>query len=346
MLLLRRLTLLLSIVPALARPSPSFFSLSPRHTAVAGPSHRLSRRSPSESGSASTSGCGKSHVLAPGWSTSSSGAATGAVQTSASVEVPSIGAASYSHSRTRTRTFGSPTSSSSRLSSFAALPTSYSSSSSKCGDSGATNETTTSSGPNGSEAWLNCGLSSSSPSSGWTPPSLSLDSVATISLSEALSMSNSVYSACSSYQDLFEKYAEKEGLPGVLLAAFAMQESSCDASTVGDSGGAFGLMQITEDKCGSAPSRDCSNPEYNIKTAAAYFSTVLAEHDGNLLLALGSYNGWYKGMTYQEATAAASGDCCECQQNLDYHHQMLNGWLLGLDGSTLGTLRNLDVCSS
>ncbi|GAA5844160.1 hypothetical protein JCM11251_002454 [Rhodosporidiobolus azoricus] len=234
-----------------------------------------------------------------------------------------------------------------------------------CDASGPTDESSESGGPNGSEEWLNCGLSKAQPDAGWTPPTLSFSQLKTVTLEEALALDSSVYSNCKPYVSLFEKYADKHGLPPILLAAFAMQESSCKADTLGDAGGAFGLMQITEgqslpnlalvpllippafraDKCGDAPDGNCSEAEYNIKIAAAYFAKTLDEQGGNLLLALGTYNGWYHGLTYNGATAAAGSDCCECQNNLDYHQQMLNGWLFGLDGSKLGTIRNLEVCS-
>lgn len=89
---------------------------------------------------------------------------------------------------------------------------------------------------------------------------------------------------------------------------------------------------------------------------------------------------WYDGLTYAKATAARNTSCCECQnvsrrvflsavpvtirinsgekyqaetltlfggalcKNLDYHQAMLNGWLQGLDGSQMGTIRNIQ-CS-
>ncbi|GAA5986520.1 hypothetical protein JCM10908_003784 [Rhodotorula pacifica] len=211
----------------------------------------------------------------------------------------------------------------------------------KCGPSGAVAQASESAGPNGSEEWLNCGLSKEEPDSPWTPPMIKLEQLKTLSLEEALAMDNSVYKACEPYVKLFEKYAEANRVPPILLAAFAMQESSCNEETMGDAGGAFGLMQITEDKCGGAPGGNCRDPDYNIKTGAAYFAKVLADNKQSLLLALGSYNGWYDGLTYTKATAARHTSCCECQNNLDYHHAMLNGWMLGLDGSQMGTIRNI-----
>ena len=44
-----------------------------------------------------------------------------------------------------------------------------------------------------------------------------------------------------------------------MLAAFAMQESSCNPNTVGGAG-EQGLMQLTKDKCGDAPNGDCKDP--------------------------------------------------------------------------------------
>ncbi|GAA5896856.1 hypothetical protein JCM6882_005051 [Rhodosporidiobolus microsporus] len=337
----------------LAHPTaaPSAPHLALRHDQAHHPKPRLARRS----------GCSKKkHVKA----TSSS-----ATPTSAASSLDEDWSTARPH-RTQTRSFGHSSSSSASVP--LATPSSGGSSTlagyhdPTCGGSGATDETSESGGPNGSEEWLNCGLSKNSPDAGWTPPSIEISQLKTLTIEEALAMDDSVYSHCKDYVSLFEKYGDKHGLPPILLAAFAMQESSCKADTLGDAGGAFGLMQITEgelhvlyslmrlvdsssrraDKCGDSPDGNCSDAEYNIKTAAAYFAKTLEEQGGNLLLALGTYNGWYDGLTYSKATEAAWGDCCECQNNLDYHQQMLNGWLLGIDGSQLGTSRNLEVCSS
>ncbi|GAA6012746.1 hypothetical protein JCM8202_003432 [Rhodotorula sphaerocarpa] len=213
-----------------------------------------------------------------------------------------------------------------------------------CGSSGAVTESSNSAGPNGSEDWLNCGLSKDKPDSPWTPPKIALSQIKTVSLETALGKKNSVYAACKPFVSLFEKYAAAIQVPPIMLAAFAMQESSCDPKTMGDAGGAYGLMQITEDKCGGAPGGNCRDPDFNIKTGAEYFAKVLKEHEGSLLLAMGTYNGWCAGLTYAKATAARHTSCCECQNNLDYHHAMLNGWLQGLDGSQMGTIKNIQ-CS-
>lgn len=38
--------------------------------------------------------------------------------------------------------------------------------------------------------------------------------------------------------------------------------------------------------------------DYNIKTGAAYFASVLEQNCGDILLTIGEYNGWKHGMTY------------------------------------------------
>lgn len=54
----------------------------------------------------------------------------------------------------------------------------------------------------------------------------------------------------------------------------------------------------------------CYDVDYNIEGGAKYFAQVLSDNSGNALAALGSYNGWFVGMTVADATAAkAAGDC-------------------------------------
>jgi len=199
----------------------------------------------------------------------------------------------------------------------------------KCGKSGATEDVTKKSGPNGSMDFLNCGLYGG----GWTPPDVHIDQVSALSLDETIEEPNSPFSACKPFVHLFDKYGAETGLPAILLASLAMQESSCRKDAMGDNGGAYGLMQITAEKCSEGI--DCTDPDYNIKTGAYYFKNRLDENNGNVLLALGQYNGWYAGLTVAKATAV-KGQCCQCQNNLNYFQQMLNGWLQGKDGSTLG----------
>jgi hypothetical protein len=122
---------------------------------------------------------------------------------------------------------------------------------------------------------------------------------------------------------MFNKHASEFGLKPIMLAAFAMQESTCNPATVGG-GGEQGLMQLTEDKCGAAPGGDCRDPvslsccyssrlafgalahdigvffsvqDYNIRTGAKYFADTLSGNGGSVLVSIGEYNGWAPGLT-------------------------------------------------
>ncbi|KAF9818297.1 hypothetical protein IEO21_02925 [Rhodonia placenta] len=164
---------------------------------------------------------------------------------------------------------------------------------SACGPTGATPTVTPTSGPNGNIDWLNCGVGDG----GWRPPFVTANDIIAKDLDAALLEPGSPFTACSAYVATFKKYATKYGVPPILVASIAMQESTCNANTVGGAG-EQGLMQLTQDKCGSAPNGNCRDVDYNIKTGTKYFSTVLKNNNGNILLTLGNYNGWPAGMTY------------------------------------------------
>ncbi|TDL26236.1 glycoside hydrolase family 23 protein [Rickenella mellea] len=214
---------------------------------------------------------------------------------------------------------------------------------SKCGNIGATKKVTATSGPNGNIDWLNCGINSG----GWNPPVLGVKDIVVVELSTAIQQSGSPFKPCEPYLDLFNKYAAQFKVPPILLASFAMQESTCNPSTVGG-GGEQGLMQITQDKCGGAPGGNCRDPEFNIRTGAKFFADTLNGNNGDLLLTIGQYNGWQQHMTFGQATAAAHTSCCRCQNNLDYLHQFLNGWCQNVNAygnnPRLGKYFNLDKC--
>ncbi|KAJ7772593.1 glycoside hydrolase family 23 protein [Mycena maculata] len=214
---------------------------------------------------------------------------------------------------------------------------------SACGSNGATTSITKTTGPNGAIGWLNCGLTWSG---GWNPPYITIDQIKSKDLSSAVTESGTPFTACNAYVSLFEQYANQYGLPAIMLASFAMQESSCNPNTVGGAG-EQGLMQLTSDKCGNAPGGNCKDVNYNIATGAAYIASTLKDNNGDLLLTIGGYNGWYKGMTKADATAAAYTSCCRCQNNLDYLFQFLNGWMQNVNAYSLGLGEyfNLNVCS-
>jgi soluble lytic murein transglycosylase-like protein len=46
--------------------------------------------------------------------------------------------------------------------------------------------------------------------------------------------------------------------------------------------------------------------EFNIKTGAEYFVSVLEENGGEILRTVAAYNGWYNGMTYVRELSPSS----------------------------------------
>ncbi|KAG8934087.1 hypothetical protein FRC03_004909 [Tulasnella sp. 419] len=208
----------------------------------------------------------------------------------------------------------------------------------KCNPVGATAKTTKTTGPNGSIDFLNCGIHSG----GWTPPKITVKNLIYKSLDNP--NVRKTFAPCTKYFDKFEQYAKANGFPSIFLAAFAMQESSCNPGTKGG-GGEVGMFQLSPDKCKQGV--DCFDVDYNMRTAAEYFKGQLDSSGGNVLEALGSYNGWFEGITEGKARAAAGGPCCLCQNNLDYLHQWTNGWIQGINAyeAGLGKYFNLRVCS-
>lgn len=201
-----------------------------------------------------------------------------------------------------------------------------------CHDSGATDDS-----PNGSIDFLNCGISKSDPSGGkWSPPEVKMSQLKFSSSKDAAK--SQAFKPCAKYSAHFEQASRNTDVPVALLMSFAMQESTCNPNIDGGNG-EIGMMQLTPDKCKHA---DCYDVEQNIEIGAKYFKSQLDKFDGNVIEALGAYNGWFRGMTYNEATSKKYG--CHAQRNLDYHFQMLNGWILGKEGYKLTKYNNLASC--
>ncbi|KAF9049946.1 glycoside hydrolase family 23 protein [Panaeolus papilionaceus] len=215
---------------------------------------------------------------------------------------------------------------------------------SSCGDPRASRTPSQYAGPNGHMDWLTCGFESPG---GWQPPHVTMNDIVTQPLSTALQSPVSPFKNCAPFIHLFERYGKQFGIAPIMLASFAMQESYCQPNTIGG-GGEQGLMQITREKCVGAPGGNCLDPDFNIRTAARYFATTLAEVGGNVLLAAGRYNGWRRGLTKDQAFAARNSDCCRCQNNGDYPHQLFNGWLQNINAYNvkprMGKYFNLDAC--
>lgn len=62
-----------------------------------------------------------------------------------------------------------------------------------------------------------------------TPPKIKVSQIKTLTLKEALAK-GSLYEPCKPHIELFEKYGEEYGIPPILLAAFAMQESASQSN--------------------------------------------------------------------------------------------------------------------
>lgn len=105
-------------------------------------------------------------------------------------------------------------------------------------------------GPNGHINWIDCGISSSNSSDdkGWNPPTVLLPELVYMSLTTALQDPNTPFTACNAYLDQFISVATSKGLPAIMMASFAMQESGCDPKATGE-GGEVGMFQLSPDKC-------------------------------------------------------------------------------------------------
>ncbi|KAJ5770902.1 uncharacterized protein N7511_002953 [Penicillium nucicola] len=192
---------------------------------------------------------------------------------------------------------------------------------------GATSDVTSTTGPNGSEDWLNTGLTTN----GWNPPFLSINDIYHITLE---TFYNGIGAPCQQYDTYFQSAASKYSVDPVFLAVIAMQESSCNA----DAGGPTpGLMQVS---CENYPNGQCtSSIQDNVDAGTNYLSSQLDAAGGNAIKAFGSYNGWFtsgsglngnKGLT-RDYPCSEEGRANGEPQNLDYLHQVMNGWLMGLD---------------
>ncbi|KAF9523993.1 lysozyme-like domain-containing protein [Crepidotus variabilis] len=213
----------------------------------------------------------------------------------------------------------------------------------RCGPNGATKDITPTSGPNGAMDWLDCGFEGG----GWNPPFVKVQDLVTVSLSEAIQKPGNPFGACKDFIEIFERHGNANGVPPIMLASFAMQESSCQPWQIGGAG-EQGLMQITKDKCGGAPGNNCLDPDFNIGAGARYFKQTLDSLGGNVIQAVGTYNGWRVGLTPATAFAGYNGNC-HTQNDGDYLQKFFNGFLQSVDpsnynGQRLGKYHNLDRC--
>jgi len=234
---------------------------------------------------------------------------------------------------------------------------------SACGDIGATDNISPLSGPNGAISWMTCGINST----GWTPSYATVSDIIAADLTSALNQGNSPFQACSSVLSIIEKYSAQ--YKGIVRTRTQSQQKViltrdygqcllslshhllCKSPAANQTNKVRGVNRVSCRflRTNGAPNGNCKDPDFNIHQGTQFLANTLAANNGNILVTIGEYNGWYKGMTYAKATAAASTSCCHCQQNLDYIFQMLNGWVLNrnpLAQPRLGEYFNLDVCGS
>jgi hypothetical protein len=176
---------------------------------------------------------------------------------------------------------------------------------------------------NGAESSINRGIEAA----GWDPPMLKLAEVRTIGLDEFCAK----FKSAAKYKEFFIAAGLKYEVNPTLLAAMAMEESHCDP-TVSDGGNpanAGGIMQIQ-----GTPEKGSADPATNIMQGAHELRNHIEESKGNVLEAIGSYNGWKRGLVVATMIHPPWGGA---SMNLDYIHQILNGWCQGIDGYSIGS---------
>lgn len=101
---------------------------------------------------------------------------------------------------------------------------------------------------------------------------------------------------------------EEHHIDPAVVFCMIHQESSFDASKIGDSGEAFGLMQIWPkwhgDRMKKLGCEDLLDPYQNVTVGIDYFAECLEKYDGDNAKALTAYNqGSYKGVVNKHAKA-------------------------------------------
>lgn len=101
---------------------------------------------------------------------------------------------------------------------------------------------------------------------------------------------------------------EEHHIDPAVVFCMIHQESSFDASKIGDSGEAFGLMQIWPkwhgDRMKKLGCEDPLDPYQNVTVGIDYYAECLEKYDGDNAKALTAYNqGSYKGVVNKHAKA-------------------------------------------
>jgi hypothetical protein len=91
------------------------------------------------------------------------------------------------------------------------------------------------------------------------------------------------------YNDLIDKAGERHGVDPALIRSVMQAESSFNPVAVSPAG-AMGLMQIMPGLAEEFGVTDPFDPEQNVMAGARYLRQLLRMHDGNVRLAVASYN--------------------------------------------------------
>ena len=91
------------------------------------------------------------------------------------------------------------------------------------------------------------------------------------------------------YGAMIESAAEQFRVDGLLLASIMEAESGFNPYAISPQG-ALGLMQVMPANARFHPLEDLLEPEINIAIGAEYFAGLLDQFDGDVALALASYN--------------------------------------------------------
>lgn len=91
------------------------------------------------------------------------------------------------------------------------------------------------------------------------------------------------------YGELIDNAAERLSIDSLLLASIMEAESGFNPYAMSPQG-ALGLMQVMPNTAGVYSIEDLLEPEVNIEVGARYFVRLLEQFDGDVALALASYN--------------------------------------------------------
>jgi Rod binding domain-containing protein len=93
----------------------------------------------------------------------------------------------------------------------------------------------------------------------------------------------------SRWKELIQKASDRYGIDANIISAIIIQESGGNPDAVSPKG-AKGLMQLMDSTASDMGIQSAFNPEQNILAGTKYFSQMLERYQGDLTLALASYN--------------------------------------------------------